>query len=257
LTRKPKLEELLTFNFLPTAPVVESYRALRTNLRFLGVEKPIKSLVVTSPVPEEGKTLTSCNLAIATAESGQPTVLVDGDFRRMQASRMFRADNRVGLSTVLAGEAQVIEVLKETRVPNLELLTAGPRPPNPGELLGSARMTAALQELTRQGYMVIIDSPPVLAVTDPLILGAMVDGVLLVLHAGKVSYPTAQKAKAMLEQVQARLLGVVLSQASMNRRSSDYYYSSYYDYGEEPDEKEGLVRRRRGGAHAAKGPPPR
>jgi len=256
-TKDHRPEELLVYNFLPTAPVVESYRALRTNLRFLSVEKPIRSLVVTSAVPEEGKTLTSCNLAIAMAESGHRVVLVDGNLRRSQVNRMFRADNRVGLSTVLTGEAQATEVLQETRVPNLQLLTAGPRPPNPAELIGSARMTAILQELIRQGDMVIIDCPPVLAVTDPLVLAAMADGVLLVLHAGKVPYPMAQKAKAMLEQVQARLLGVVLSQVRVNGRNSDYCYYPYYcEYGEEPDGKGGGVRRRLGGAQAAKETPP-
>ncbi|MCL6581092.1 MAG: CpsD/CapB family tyrosine-protein kinase [Firmicutes bacterium] len=226
------------------SPVVESYRALRTNLRFLAAERPIRSVLVTSPRPQEGKTLVSGNLALTLADAGYKVVLVDGDLRRAQVHRMFGLDGRAGLTNVLAADASVGEVVREVGVPNLRVVPAGPQPPNPAELLGSMRMARVLEELALQANIVVVDSPPVLAVTDPLVLAAIVDGVLLVLKA-RSPYFAAEQAKARLEQVHARLLGVVLNQAPTRGRGGDYYsYSDYY--GEEGRPSEGRGRRQAG-----------
>jgi len=241
--RKAVLGELLIRNFSPMSPVVESYRALRTNLRFLAAERPIRSVLVTSPRPQEGKTLVSANLALTLADAGYRVVLLDGDLRRAQVHRTFGLDGRTGLSNVLAADAQVGEVLHEVGVPNLRVVPAGPKPPNPAELLGSIRMARVLEELALQANIVVVDSPPVLAVTDPLVLAAATDGVLLVLRARAGPYSAAREAKARLEQVHARLLGVVLNQAPTRGRGSGY--SSYSDYYGEEDERPSEARARR------------
>jgi len=230
-------------NLSATAPVVEAYRGLRTNLRFLDVEKPLRSLLITSPGSGEGKTLTASNLAIVTAEAGARVILVDGDLRKSQLHRLFRLDSRVGLTTVLAGLSGLPPALQPTSVRNLRVLPAGPKPPNPAELLGSPRMADVLSELKRQADMVIIDSPPVLAVTDAVVLAAAVDGVVMVVNPRFTTYQAAQKTKAVLEQVKAHLLGVVLDEINPNGPSG--YYHSYYDrsYG---DKESGTAARQKG-----------
>lgn len=243
---KPQVAgEILIPNLNPRSPVVESYRILRTNLTFLGVEKPLRSILVTSAVPEEGKTVTSANLAICLAEGGNRVVLVDADLRKSRLHRVFDVDNQVGLTTALSGAVSLDVALKEVNVPNLRVLPAGPKPPNPAEMLGSPRMAALLAELREQAQMVVIDSPPVIAVTDAVVLSAVVDGVVLVCRAHETTYQQAQRAKAMLEQVKARVLGVVLDQMSLNGLDSYYYQYYYYGEGDESTRR----RRRKFGGH--------
>jgi len=237
------LEENLVLNLSATASVVEAYRGLRTNLRFLDVEKPLRSLLITSPGPGEGKTLTASNLAIVTAEAGARVILVDGDLRKPQVHQLFRLDSRVGLTTVLAGQSGLPAALQPTPVRNLRVLPAGPKPPNPAELLGAPRMADVLAELKRQADMVIIDSPPVLAVTDAVVLAAAVDGVVMVVNPRLTTYQAAQKTKAVLEQVKAHLLGVVIDEINPNG-SSGYYYSYYYS--SYRDEESGTAARHKG-----------
>lgn len=228
-SRRP--EQHLVTNFSPTAPTVECYRILRTNLRFLDAGKPLKSVLITSALPKEGKTLTACNLAIVTAVAGGRVVIVDADLRKSRVHTIFHLDNQTGLTTVLAGETTVEQALRTTPFPTLKVLPAGPRPLNPAELLGSARMAAVLTDLASRTDTVIIDTSPVMAVTDGIVLAGMVDGVILVVRAGAVSYQTAQKAKAALERVKARLLGVVLNEVSPKGLDS-YTYSYHYEYRE-------------------------
>jgi capsular exopolysaccharide synthesis family protein len=236
--KKEATGEKLVSNLGPRSPVAECYRILRTNLQFLEVERQLRSVLVTSAAPQDGKTLTSCNLAITIAQAGTQVVLVDADLRKSRVHRMFGMDNRTGLTTVLTGLIPLPEALREVDVPNLKVLTAGPKPPNPAEMLGSARMAALLAELNAFAEMVIVDSPPVMAVTDAVVLSTMVDGVVLVLKANDTTYQQAQRTKAMLEQVKARILGVVLDQVSLNGVEG---YQYYYYYGE----GEGRSRRRR------------
>jgi capsular exopolysaccharide synthesis family protein len=236
--RAPAIDGNLIAYLNPKSPGAECYRILRTNLQFLGVEKPLRSILVTSSLVDEGKTLTACNLALTMAQSGNRVTLVDTDLRRSRIHKVFRIDNRAGLTNILAGEVEVQDAVRQVHSPNLGVLTAGPRPPNPAELLGSPRMTSVLQELTDMSETVILDCPPVIGVSDGVVLSTRVDGVILVLSAKQVTYQAAQRAKSMLDQVKARLLGVVLNKVST---ADDSYYYSYY-YGEDD---RGTVRRRR------------
>jgi protein-tyrosine kinase len=207
--------------------VAESFRSLRTNLQFLGLDQPLKSLLLTSAAPGEGKTTTMANLAVAFAQTGAKVCIVDGDLRRPMMARMFRLDNWSGLTTVLIGQAELESTVRETAVPGLSVLTSGPVPPNPSELVGSARMTALLQKLESQYDMVLVDSPPVMAVADAAVMAPKVGGVLLVVRAGAVPRRQAIRAKAALEAVKANLLGAVLDAFKSEGKSGYAYYYRY------------------------------
>ena len=223
---------MLTTRFSPKSPVTESYRVLRTNLQFLGLDKPLRSVVIASSVPNEGKSLTTANLGIAVAQAGSRVILVDADLRKPSLHRFFDLGHEVGLTTVLAGEATPEEALQDTHVPNLRFLASGPVPPNPAELLGSPRMAAAAEQLGAACDMIIYDTPPVEAVTDAAVLSTLADGVVLVVRSGAAAYNLAQRAKEALEKVKARVLGVVLDDVPPNGEGAYYYqYHGYYGRG--------------------------
>lgn len=211
----------------PRSAVGEAYRILRTNLQFLSLEKPLRHLVVTGAVAGEGKTLTAANLAVVEAQAGKKVVVVDADLRRPALNRRFELPGYSGLTTWLAGEASLEEVLQPTGVPGLYLLASGPIPPNPAELLGSARAAELMARLGEAADLVIWDTPPVLHVSDASVLAGRADGTLLVVRAGRQPYASAQKAKEQLQQVGARILGVVLDAVPMGGRSDYYHY--YYN----------------------------
>lgn len=226
LDRTNRFNENLIVSSNPKSFVAECYRILRTNLQFLAVDKPLRSILITSPLPGDGKTFTACNLALAISQSGSDVILADADLRKPCLHRIFGLDNRIGLTTVLAGEIELPDALRSVDIPNLRLLTSGPMPPNPADLLGSPQMGALLAGMVDMSDTIIFDSTPVIAVTDGLVLSTMVDGVVMVLGAKRVTYKAAQRAKAMLEQVRARLLGAVLNRVSST--SETYHYSYYY-----------------------------
>lgn len=209
------------------SPVGESYRILRTNLQFLSLDKPVQHLVVTGSVPDEGKTLTVANLGIVQAQAGKRVIIVDADLRRPSLNQRFELPGHAGLTTWLAGEATLEEVLQPTHLPGLYLLASGPIPPNPAELLGSSRLTQLMVELSGAADLIIWDTPPVLNVSDASVLAARADGVILVVRAGREPYVSAQKARDQLQQVGARVLGVVLDAVPITG-SSSYYYDYYY-----------------------------
>lgn len=211
----------------PKSPAAEAFRMLRTNLQFLGLDKPLQSLLVTSATPSEGKSLNSANLAIAYAQAGAHVCLVDADMRRPVLAKMFSLDNWAGLTTALARNRSVDEYLQVTEVPGLTVLTSGPVPPNPAELLGSQRMLGLMRQLEESFDTIIFDTPPVLAVADAATLAPRVSGALLVVRAGQVGYPQAQRAKEALEGVKAQILGVVLD--GVKHGGSESYYYDYYD----------------------------
>lgn len=206
----------------------EAFRKLRTNLQFLAVDHPPRVIVVTSSSPREGKTITSINIALALAETDHNVVLVDGDLRRPRVAKYLDLLGSVGVSTVLSGRAVLSEVLQKTSFPNMAVLAAGPPPPNPSELLGSLAAEKMLAELRSHFDYVIIDSAPLLAVTDGAILAAKSDGALVVVHAGKTRRDQLTHAIGMLRDVDAILLGSILTM--MPTRSSDAY-SYQYQYG--------------------------
>ncbi|RKD23238.1 capsular biosynthesis protein [Ammoniphilus oxalaticus] len=208
----------------PRSPVSEAYRTLRTNLQFSGIDRQLKRLMVTSTGPGEGKSTTIANLAIVTAQTEKKTVLIDADLRKPTVHHTFEIPNRHGLTTVITGQASAQEVVQSTTIPHLDVITAGPIPPNPAELIGSQAMTRFIEEVATLYDQVLFDTPPVLAVTDAQILASKLDGVIMVVNAGKTNKEMALRAKVQLENVQANIVGVVLNNKKMQGNSGYYYY---------------------------------
>ncbi len=217
----------------PKSPIAEAYRTLRTNIQYAKVDGELKVLLFTSAGPGEGKSTVAANTAVALAQAGQKVILVDCDLRKPVQHHVFRL-NKKGLTNCLVGESPAIELLQDTEAPNLRVLTSGPIPPNPAELLGSSRMGLALDALKEIADFVVLDCPPVIAVTDASVLSRKADGVILVLDANAVRPEMAQKAKELLEKAQANILGAILNRAEIEAEHSYYYY--YYGHG---DEKKG------------------
>ncbi len=223
----------------PKSAVAECVRSVRTNLFFMTPDHPLKRLLVTSSGPQEGKTTVATNLAIAMAQSGSKTLLVDTDMRRPRLHRAFGLANDAGVSNLIMGQARIEDVVKETPVPNLFVLPCGPVPPNPAELLHTQRFQQLLTELEGRFERIILDSPPVAAVADALILSGVVDGLVLVVKAGHTSRELALRTRQSLDDVNARIFGVVMNDIDLEKRGYGYYYYyqryGYY-YGEKPGE---------------------
>jgi capsular exopolysaccharide synthesis family protein len=216
-------ETLVTLT-MPRAPVSEAYRTLRTNLEFSSLDKPLKTIVVTSPGPDEGKSTTLANLAVTLAQAEKTVILVDCDLRRPSQHEIFGLTNEVGLTTMMVDEqAMKAPPLQDTAVPSLSVLTTGPLPPNPSELVGSRRMGEIIAGLSQAADVILFDAPPVIAVTDAAVLASRVDGVLLVIKAGGTKRDHAQKAKALLDKVSAHLVGAVLNNVKMDTSYYRYY----------------------------------
>lgn len=218
----------------PKSPAAEAYRTLRTNLQFAALDTPLRVLLITSVGPGEGKTTTAANLGIAMAQSGSKVIVIGGDLRKPTLHYAFELRNTVGLTNVLTGAVSWEDALQPTDVDGLFILPAGPIPPNPAELLASKRMQELLEELKGHCDVVIIDAPPVLAVTDAGVLSRMADGVLLVVHVGVTPREVAKAAKDQLLQVGARLLGLVVNGLSGESGYYYYYYHRYYSLDDQP-----------------------
>ena len=208
----------------PRSVTAEAYRALRTNLSFSSLDDPIRTLVVTTPAPQDNKSLVISNLAVIMAQGGNRTILVDCDLRRPALHEIFGVDNSAGLTTMMLDEsAMEAPPLHQTEIENLSLLPSGPLPPNPADLLGSRRMNAVIDQLKEGADIVLLDAPPVIAVTDAAVLGSKVDGVLLVVSAGVTRRDHAVRAKEMLAKVNIRVVGAVLDNAPTDVMSGSYY----------------------------------
>lgn len=207
----------------PRSPAAEAYRTLRTNIQFSSLDKPIHTLLVTSTSPDEGKSTTLSNLAVTIAQAEQRVILVDCDLRRPSLHTLFGVPNEQGLTSVILNQGDGELPLHATSVPGLSLLTSGPLPPRPADLLGSRRMEVLIERLRSEADMVLFDTPPVIAVTDAAVLATRLDGVLLVLQAGKTRRDRAREARRQLEKVKANIIGVVLNNARME--ASYGYYS--------------------------------
>lgn len=214
----------------PRSPVSEAFRSLRTNLQFASVDAPIRSLLVTSPSPSDGKTTIVGNLATVLAQGGRNVVVVDADLRRPSIHKIFQLSNRVGLSDqFIHSQERISGIAKITGTANLNAITSGNLPPNPSELLGSERMSEILHELGEQFNTVIIDTPPTLLVTDALVLGSLVDGVLLVVKPSVTKWAALRQVIEQMQHNKANLLGVVINNVNINR-SGYYYYRGYYHH---------------------------
>lgn len=207
------------------SPVAEAYRVLRTNLQFCQADTTIKSILFSSAGPGEGKSTTVANTAVALAQTGKNVVLVDCDLRKPVQHRIFNLE-RKGVTNYLTQGGDLNTVLQASEVDGLSIITSGPIPPNPSELLGSVKMQQFLNKLYEQFDYVLVDAPPIVAVTDAAVLASRVDGVVMVLDAGSVRPEMAQQAKMLLTAAHANLLGVVLNRVEIEEEHSYYYY--YY-----------------------------
>jgi capsular exopolysaccharide synthesis family protein len=214
---------LVTLND-PKSPISEQYRTIRTNIQFSSVDEEIKTLMVTSPGPAEGKSTTVANLAVVFAQQEKKVLLVDTDLRKPTVHYTFNLNNTYGLTSILSKQRTISDAVQSTEQQNLSILTSGPIPPNPAELLGSHAMGQFLEDAKQEYDVILFDTPPVLAVTDAQILANKSDGVLLVVYSGKTEMEEAAKAKELLTSAKGKLLGTVLNHKKL--QSSDYYY--YY-----------------------------
>ena len=233
----------------PRSPLTEAYRALRTNLQFSSLDNPMRTIVVTSAGPSEGKSLTAANLAVVLAQAGMSVILVDADLRRPVVHKIFGLQNRTGLTSWLVGQPTEPAVaaagggrwlepsavgkggplepyIQATSVARLRVVTSGSLPPNPAEVLGSGRMHQFLEEINQIADIVVLDSPPCGTVTDAVVLSRWVDGVILVLDQKNTSRQGVQRARENLQAVGAKILGAVINRLD-NRGANSYYYSGY------------------------------
>lgn len=208
----------------PRSAAAEAYRTLRTNIMFAGVEKSLHTLLVTSPVPDDGKSVTLANLAVTLAQSGHKTILVDADLRRPSQQSIWGVGNEHGLTSLMLDASLLAKPpLQPSGIEGLQLLTSGPLPPNPADLLLSQTMDKAIEALKGLADYVLFDAPPVLAVTDVAILASKIDGLLLVIKAGVTRRDQAERARDILQRVNARIIGVALTNASSENGSKASY----------------------------------
>jgi polysaccharide biosynthesis transport protein len=220
----------LLINSDTRSSLAEAYRQLRTSILLSTAGHAPKSLLITSSLPAEGKTTTAVNTAISLAQTGAKVLIIDADMRRPRLHNIFNVSNAQGLSTVLSSEMtenEVFKVLQFDKETNLYLLPSGPVPPNPAELIGSEQMSSLMKNLTRVFTHIVVDSPPIASFTDGVLISSMVDGVILVVHSGKSSRNIVRRSRQLLQDVHAKVFGVVLNNVNLKSHDS-YYYQTYY-----------------------------
>jgi len=234
--------EVLLMDLDKRSPLAEAYRHLRTSILLSTAGRPPRTLLITSSIPSEGKTTTAVNSAISLAQTGAKVLIIDADMRRPRLHNIFNLSNGNGLSALLSREmvdGEIAAAIQHSKESGLFVLTAGPLPPNPAELIGSEQMVKLISRVTPDFTHVVIDSPPVAAFTDGVLIASMVDGVLLVVHSGRSSRKIVSRARKLLQDVGARIIGVVLNKADASSHG-DYYYNTYYShyhYGVEPGDE--------------------
>jgi capsular exopolysaccharide synthesis family protein len=212
----------------PRSPTAEAFRSLRTNIMYAAVDRPLRRLMITSPMPQDGKTTVSSNLAVVVSQNEKLVLLMDADMRRPQVHRNFGLQNRLGLAELFVRPLDTIaSVIQASAAPRLSVLTSGGLPPNPSELLTSNRMGQILDKLGQAFDLIVLDTPPVLSVTDAPALAAAMDGVVLVVKPGTTKLGAFQQALEQLRAVNARVLGVVMNEVSPHSRQYGYYYNRY------------------------------
>lgn len=214
----------------PKSPVSEQYRTIRTNIMYSSIDKEMKTILFTSAAPNAGKSTTAANVAIAFAQAGHSTLLIDADLRRPTMHYTFELGNPRGLSSAIVGESEIEQVIRQTEIDNLDIITSGPVPPNPAELLQSKKMQHLLKTVQMQYDNIIIDSPPLLSVSDAQILGPQADGTIMVVSSNDSDKDQLEKAKDLLGKTDTNIIGVVLNRKDMGSKDSYYYY---YSNGEE------------------------
>ncbi len=208
----------------PKSPISEQYRTIRTNVQFSDVDKDIKSLLITSSEPEAGKSMTAANLAIVYGQQGIKTLLIDADMRKPTMHYTFRLENLTGLSNALVDNTSFETVAISSDVENLDIIPSGPIPPNPSELLASNRFKELYEEAYEVYDMIIVDTPPIIAVTDAQIVANMLDGVIIVARSGQTEVEHLKQSVQLIEKVQGNLLGTVLNDVEKVNSGNYYYY---------------------------------
>ena len=198
------IREMITIEN-PKSPIAEAYRTLRTNIQFSDLDKTLKTILVTSSGPAEGKTTTISNLAVTMGQMNRKVLLIDCDLRKSDIHKKFNLSNKRGLTNVLAQKIHPSEIIQKTEIEGLDILTVGPVPPNPSELLGSQAMKDFLSEISKEYDRVLIDAPPIGVVTDAGVLASEVDGVILVVAAKEIPIEEVQRSKQLLENVKAKI----------------------------------------------------
>lgn len=233
---KDFIEKVITIKN-PKSPISEAYRTLRTNIQFSSFDKEIKVLHITSAGPGEGKSTTVANLAVTFGQAGKNVLILDCDFRRPSQHKIFNLPNIRGLTNLLVEDLPLEELVQETKAERIHVLTTGPLPPNPAELVGSKKLGDFLKQLKESTKydIILVDSPPALAVADALLLSSHVDGTLMVLSACEVNRDLARQARDALLNVKANIIGAVLNRVKKNDSYSYYYY--YYGEGERSGKK--------------------
>lgn len=229
----------------PKSTASESYRGIRTGILFSSADTTPQIIMVTSAGPKEGKTVTSANLSVCMANAGSKTLIVDGDMRRPRIHKVFDMDRNIGLSSILVGTGSPEDAIVASSIQGLDILPVGPIPPNPSEIIGSKKMKQFLDDLRKKYTRIIIDSPPISAVTDAVALAQMVDTTLLVIRAGETPRQVIQNSLEQLYAVNAKVLGAILNAVSVGRDSYYYYQYYYYYYGEDGDRKKKHQRKKR------------
>lgn len=226
-----KLGSELLIHADPRSSLAEAYRQLRTSILLSTAGHAPKSLLITSSLPSEGKTTTATNTAISLAQTGANVLIIDADMRRPRLHSVFGISNADGLSTILANElsdAEILNIIKQDASSKLHFLPSGPVPPNPAELIGSEQMAKLLKMLQGHFTHVVVDSPPIASFTDGVLIASMVDGVILVVHSGKSSRQVVRRSRQLLQDIGAKILGVVLNNVNLRAQDNYYYYQSYY-----------------------------
>ena len=214
----------------PRSMAAECCRSIRTNILFMSPDHPVRTMVITSPSPQEGKTTTAINLAIAMAEAGGRVLLIDTDMRRPRLHRSFAVPNQVGISTLILGNSTLDDAIKHTDIPNLDVLPCGPIPPNPSELLHTKRFAQVIEDCKTRYERIILDSPPTSAVTDPAVLGNLADGVILIVKGASTTREAAAHARRQLVSAKCRLLGVIVNEIDFSNPGYGYHYYYYRKY---------------------------
>lgn len=218
--------QTLVTHLNPKSPVSEQYRTIRANIQFASINETIQTFMVTSPMAGEGKTTTIMNLAVVMAQQNKKVLIIDGDTRKPTIHSSFLRNNYKGVTNVLTGQVSLRSAILSTDVPNLDILTSGPIPPNPSELLASPQMESLLKEARHHYDIIMVDSPPVLVVSDAQIIANKCQGSILVVNCGKTDIDSAIQAKEALVHARAKLLGVVLNRKKNRRDKTLYYYGS-------------------------------
>ncbi len=246
------INERLITHLKPKSPISEAYRTLRTNITFTAPDNPKQVIMVTSSGPKEGKSTSISNLAITFSQMGTKTLLIDSDLRRPMLHKLFGMEKQSGLTNILVGKDDLDHAIKNVKnLPDLDILTCGILPPNPAELLGSAQMKQLLAEAKSKYGMVLVDTPPIIAVTDSSVLSTMVDGVILVIRSGQSKREAVIHAIEQLNRVEAPILGALLNGIQASNVYGSYYYYNYYHYyyGADGERKKKKVERRKRKKH--------